>query len=351
MSAKQVYQPTKEEENILYLATGFRFTPAIERGFPYPWCAKIGKKGWVIRSCPPPPRIGKKFVDRGVEIKGWTSAHMMFSTMKELQQREKKKEKKMSIGTGPIKKRYVTTNPHQDESSTNICQNRTANDWLHNTQQVLAKRREDEFESFLNEQRKQFAKETKEKKQQRRREEKQRKDEETKRKAEKELADIVANANTLPLSSIRKKHKKSRKMTPKKRTINNTSMQNPINSITLGEDPELDLMIEEIVHEFGQVSEANGGSGVELDDGAVLCLAEAARDVIAHEGMPDLYNNQNLSNGMDVAQSAKASNTSEDEDECITNMIEQLIQDSGCLFDGDARDALKGVATELLKED
>ena len=67
--------------------------------------------------------------------------------------------------------------------------------------------------------------------------------------------------------------------------------------------------------------------------------------------MPDLYNNQNLSNGMGVAQSAKASNTSEDEDECITNMIEQLIQDSGCLFDGDARDALKGVATELLKED
>ena len=330
MSAKQ-YQPTKEEENILYLATGFRFTPAIERGFPYPWCAKIGKKGWIIRSCPPPPRIGKKFIDRGVEIKGWTTANMMFSTFKELQQRV----------TAP-------SNPHQDESSTNIYQSRTANDWLHNTQQVLAKRREEEFESFLNEKRKQFAKETKEKKQQRRREEKQRKDEETKRKVEKELADIVANANTLPLSSIRKKHKKSRKMTPKKRTINNTSM----NSVTLGEDPELDSMIEDIVREFGQVSEANGGSGVELDDGAVLCLAEAARDIMAHEGMPDLDTNQNPSTaGMDVALSAKVSNNTEDEDECITNMIEQLIQDSGCLFDGDARDALKGVANEILKED
>jgi len=79
---RQVYQPTKEEENLLYLATGFRFTPAIERGFPYPWCAKIsGKKGWVIRSCPPPPRVGKKFVDRGVEIIGWTSAYKYYEEL------------------------------------------------------------------------------------------------------------------------------------------------------------------------------------------------------------------------------------------------------------------------------
>ena len=44
------HEPTEEEDNKLFLATGFRYTPAYKRGFPYPWCAKKSTKGWVIVS-------------------------------------------------------------------------------------------------------------------------------------------------------------------------------------------------------------------------------------------------------------------------------------------------------------
>lgn len=44
------HEPTEEEDNKLFLATGFRYTPAYKRGFPYPWCAKKSTNGWVIVS-------------------------------------------------------------------------------------------------------------------------------------------------------------------------------------------------------------------------------------------------------------------------------------------------------------
>ena len=43
-----------DEDDHLFRATGFRYSFAQQRGFPYPWCAKKhGRKGWIVRDFPP----------------------------------------------------------------------------------------------------------------------------------------------------------------------------------------------------------------------------------------------------------------------------------------------------------
>ena len=125
---------------------------------------------------------------------------------------------------------------------------------------------------------------------------------------------------------------------------------------------QLDDMIENIVLEFMHESEGSG-LGLEFDGGAVSALKEAAKESLngmTHKGKQKELeaNEQNASSesceakisatSKPIETAAKSDN---EDDERITNMIEQLIQESGVSFDGRARDALREVATEIVKGD
>ena len=232
--------------------------------------------------------------------------------------------------------------------------------------------------------------EQKKKKEDKRKAAEEKKQAKQKRKGNKSKAATIASNNepstksSLPMSPLRRKRKK---MTPIKRN----QQQNP-NSVILGEDPEvssiaidhismnsllhysrritgiifvtllqLDDMIENIVLEFMHESEGSG-LGLEFDGGAVSALKEAAKEslnVMTHKGkQPELEaNEQNASSESGEAKISATSKPietaakSDEDDERITNMIEQLIQESGVSFDGRARDALREVATEIVKGD
>lgn len=115
-------------------------------------------------------------------------------------------------------------------------------------------------------------------------------------------------------------------------------------------------MIENIVLEFMHESEGSG-LGLEFDGGAVSALKEAAKEslnVMTHKGkQPELEANEQNASSESGATSKpiEIAAKSDEDDERITNMIEQLIQESGVSFDGRARDALREVATEIVKGD
>eukprot|EP00986_Skeletonema_menzelii_P011144 scaffold5669_cov144-Skeletonema_menzelii.AAC.7 len=81
-----------DEDEKLFLATGYRYSFAHERGFPYPWCAKKhGRKGWVVRNCPPVTYdVGidtSHSTTRSVEFKGWKEAEKVLHSRQILMDR------------------------------------------------------------------------------------------------------------------------------------------------------------------------------------------------------------------------------------------------------------------------
>jgi len=364
--------PTEDEDNKLFLSTGFRYTPAIERGFPYPWCAKKSKKGWVIRDRPPPHHTTtSKQPDNGVVISGWRMADKLFRTHKVLLQRVQNNKTKGQTNnehassstnvckddsickddSGPIKKRKLSSS---GEVSLNKTKERDVDNWLRDTNQAIktqrAKAKEEQFQAFLQKKRKQYALEIKEKLRKKMQVEKQ------KRKDEKEAAaklkcksvesparkpSAIATTSTPPMSPMRRKHKK---LTPVKRT---QLSDNPnSNSIILGEDPALDDMVESIVLEFTR--DFDPSIGLEFDGGAVDALMEAARDELVHEGRQE----SNHINGAKMSEQAKQppATINGGGDERITEMIQQLVSGAGCEFDGSAVSALKEALTEIMHE-
>ena len=249
--------PTQEEDNRVFLATGYRYLPAFERGFPYPWCAKRTSKGWRVRDIPPDSS------KPGVEFKGWKAAEEMLRSREILLQRiQNKEEQQIGHSTneksptdkeGPIKKRKIAA---ARKAPPNPSDQKAVHDWFHHTPQVVQAQvailKEDEFQKFLSKKKVQIKKETKEREKKIKQEMKEKKERDRKmkqeareREREAKIKSKAADDNvkkppsspagikqppisdTLPVSPIRRKHKR---VTPKRN-------QQSHNSITLGEDP------------------------------------------------------------------------------------------------------------------
>ena len=258
------HTPTQEEDDRLFTSTGFRFLVATERGFPYPWCAKKSKKGWLIRDFPPAPRQQ----DTGVQFVGWRVAKKMFHEREMLLQRVDNRTANQ-VRDGGKRKKYIAIE--------SLAGRNKVSDWFRNTQQVakahLTKAQEEEHLSLIRRKKKQLALE--------KRLDQQKKiiiddDEHEVDLEQNQLEggpeylngnDNMTNPNNLLISPLRKRHKK---MTPKR--------NQHYNSVVLGEDPALDQMIEDIVLEF--THECHAG-GVDFDGSAVFALREAAKDSLS----------------------------------------------------------------------
>jgi hypothetical protein len=284
MAANQL-KWTPEEENNLFLATGFRYLPASKRGFPYPWCAKKSKKGWIIRDYPPAPM---QQPDTGVEFRGWKVAEKMYRGRELLLQRvrnrvDQERGQSVANGTsesgrsgcdGALKRRNAKKIDAQY-----VVGRKAVSQWFRHTQQAakaqLIQAREEEFQSFLR---------RKNKEHELQREQGLQKKTHDEQKGTIDLHQICQldksasyNANEIPgashlsISPLRRKHKN---MIPRRN-------QQYRNSVILGEDPELDQMIEDIVLEFTQCTYSKGNAGgVEFDGSAVSALKEAAKGTL-----------------------------------------------------------------------
>ena len=408
------HEPTKDDDDKLCRATGFRYLPAYERGFPFPWCAKRSKRGWVVRDSP--PQSTSKRSESGTEFKGWKEAEKMFRSKQILMKRVENRS-----GPYTIAKEYEKGKPLKKSGIKPSKMECAVNDWFQNTSKVVETQmknaQEEEFGTFLKKMRKEYASEVKrdqrEKKKaelQRKREEQQRKrkeretERESKREAKRAKGKVEeeeeekehqpnnmnheqsnANDNSSPLlmSPTRRKHKQS---IPKRNPQN-------ANSVVLGEDPALDEMIEGIVEEFTQEFVANDHSnsnmkdarGVNFDGSAVSALREAARETLlaSHHGSPmtAAVGTQKVG-GTGHAQTAAVSSIAAasaaksspfkptkatpkkrnihadyggDDDIRIAGMIEQLIGDveggTNLHFDGQAIAALKEAAKDIATKD
>jgi hypothetical protein len=282
-------KPTQEEENDLFLTTGFRYLPASERGFPYPWCAKKSKKGWIIRDCPPAPM---QYPDTGVEFIGWKVAEKMYRGRELLLERVRNtvdQEHRQSSTNGTIESRSNGSNGAlkrraAKKSNVHYVMGRNVvSHWFRHTQEAVRIKnihaREEEFQSFLRKKKKELILQMKQKLQNNTQDE---------QKGAGTVVDLhqkiqqggsasasvnkIPDADQVPMSPLRRKHKK---IIPKRN-------QQFSNSIILGEDPELDQMIEDIVLEFTNdcTHLNNNASGVEFDGSAVSALREAAKDTL-----------------------------------------------------------------------
>ncbi|KAL3774176.1 hypothetical protein ACHAW5_008523 [Stephanodiscus triporus] len=250
--------------------------------------------------------------------------------------------------------------------------------WFRHTEQAAKARysqaREEEFQSFLREKMKEHALQ---------------RDQELQRKTQDEQKGTVdlhqicqlkgfssADVNKMPaashpsISPLRKKHKK---MIPKRN-------QQYSSSVILGEDPELDQMIENIVLKFThECTDSSNAGGVEFDGSAISVLREAAKDTLntmtnqGHNVVDDCQIVTKKTNDAafdDEASFARYNSTADgktnmqihnlkDDEEVtdnrISHMIKELIgeieQDSDCHFDGGALEALKEATKDIVSKD
>lgn len=248
--------------------------------------------------------------------------------------------------------------------------------WFGHTEQAAKTRhsqaREEEFQSFLREKMKEHALQ---------------REQELQRKTQDEQRGTVdlhqicqlegfasADVNKMPVAShpsispLRKKHKK---MIPKR--------NQQYSSVILGEDPELDQMIENIVLTFThECTDSGNAGGVEFDGSAISVLREAAKDTLNtmtnqghHVDDCQIVTKKTNDAAFDVEASFEKYNSTADgktnmqihnlkdgeevTDNRISHMIKELIgeieQDSDCHFDGGALEALKEVTKEIVSKD
>ena len=400
---------SQEEDQRLFLATGYRYSFAQERGFTFPWCAKKhGRKGWIVRDCPPLTyKMGGNLPapTTSVEFKGWKEAQKVFQSQQLLMQRFGVLESSMS--------------GKQGEGS---AAQRDVNFWFQQMPAAMHEQRKSNqiaIEDVVKRNRKRVEVDLRRK----RREELREKQalEKIERKKQKAIGKQSECSKQLIVESVNNQEGESRiecsisKLLPLKRAVEETKMSSPSkskrkgtlpkrgnlyrdiersfienksflppvkypdsahlfspttptrisgstkashqsptrtkykktqprknqhqnsqpNSIILGEDPLMDQMIEDMVKEFT----CEGPLAFEFDVGAVSALREAALDVIVHN-----HEEKNSTSPQQV------------DDRRMESMIEQLIgevaHDSGCNFEGDAVEALKIAAKEIVtKED
>lgn len=386
--ASTIPKASQEEDDKLFIATGFRYLHAFERGFPFPWCAKKSKKGWIVRDSP--PSLSRQHpTETGVEFVGWREAEKMFRSREVLMQRVKNMDRRpiqnghehilnSSSDTDRIgRSARDSMNMNNGSSNLQYVACNKVHEWFRNTQRVIQERKmqasEQEFQSNLDKQKKKYRSELKEEQREMKRRQKELKEAEKLQSMLPEIESPTGSNNPVvhppPMSPTRKKHKTK----PPK------PMQQLRNSVVLGEDPELDQMIEDVVfdfmHEFskGQDGQANGNArSVQFDGNAMSVLREAAKDTlhtITNQDMNAPYGNHNIvTKKSDDADCSVILNTdggspsdnqlnddADGTDERITAMIEQLIgeaqQDSDCQFDQRALDALREAAKEIVAMD
>ena len=330
------HEPSQEEDDNLFRATGFRYSPASERGFPFPWCAKRSKKGWVVRDSPPPP--SRTLPDKGVEFKGWKAASKM------LQGREVLLKRMESRGFSTAVQ--AVDNPPKKRPTKQSTAMAAVDNWFRNTQQAAKNQQKEaedaQFDTFLQHRKKEYRQEVKDRQKQQKMERK-RKREEAKLAKEKAAAEqtsarmkpSAATASPLLMSPSRKKHKAA---VPQR--------NRQMNSVILGEDPLLDDMIEDIV--LGITDNPLEGSGFTFDNSAVQALREAAMDN-ARETLMAKQNESPISKKGTEEQPQKESVAETRIDGMIQRIIGEVGEDCGLQFDGTAVDALKSAVKEIAK--
>ena len=449
----------KDEDNKLFLATGYRYTFAHQRGFPYPWCAKKhGRKGWIVRDCPPPtfscatnyvgatgsrPLLSSQHrhstTKGGVEFEGWKQAKKVLNSRQMLLQRFGLQGKSLAehqLGGA------VAVSGASTENNENAAQ-RAIDNWFHQTPAVMKQKRKVHQETMQSIAEKKREREEVDLRRKQREESREMKGNEKMRKRHKILEkqrpqcqEVVIEKNaaneesegaaylgsgtpesphrhnsseqptlsspsrtkrkgthpkrdnkyrhiersfienqSLLLSPVQQTHDSHSLLlppstTPTRMTTTHDTTNNPLpisptrmkykrtqprknqqynsqcNSIILGEDPVMDQMIEDIVKEFTTEARPNL-----FDGGAVSALREAAMDMVVHS--------REEKDRLTSAGSSSAANSSSphlDHDEKrMEFMIEQLIgevaHDSGCKFEGDALEALKMAAREIVTND
>ena len=330
----------------------------------------------------------------GVEFVGWREAEKMFRSREVLMQRVKNMERKVLNDTsetaqidrnGPLIERNS-----MNSGSTNIQHTACSkvHEWFCNTQHVIKVRQiqacEEEFHSSLIRQKKKYRSELKEELRERKRRQKDSREAgmlQTMPPLSHDSPSVLLDKSPIKhppqMSPTRKKYKK---MPPK-------PIQQLRNSVLLGEDPELDQMIEDVVfdfmHEFskGRNGQANGNAhSVEFDGSAMSVLKEAAKDTlhsIANQDVTSIgvghadilardvgdaknimkknletMNEEIIGAHIGVTSDYQLHDDADGTDERISAMIEQLIgeaqQDSDCQFDQRAINALKEAAKEMV---
>ncbi|KAK1735209.1 hypothetical protein QTG54_014275 [Skeletonema marinoi] len=431
-----------DEDEKLFLATGYRYSFAHERGFPYPWCAKKhGRKGWVVRDRPPVTYVGTDAAASGyshhynstngtsVEFKGWKEAEKILHSRQILLKRFGLQANTLSGNQGATESNETAAQraiDHWFQQTPFVMENqRTANQEA--MELAVEKKRKREEVDLRRKQREELREiKTKEKLERKRQKclEKQshcRQDmlveganditgtpnvvtgtpesppirnpseqitvsspSRTKRKGthpkrDNKYRDIersfIENQSLL-LSPLKPNHDSNCLLspstpTPMRRTkASNTTNPLPYSpsktkykrtqprknqqsisqssSIILGEDPLMDQMIEDIVMEF--TTEGPSTQGHIFDGGAVSALREAAMDMVVHS--------REEKNRLASAEKSFAEHSPHPQldldldDTLMERMVEQLIgevaHDSGCNFEGDAVEALKMAAREIV---
>ena len=175
--ASTIPKASQEEDDKLFIATGFRYLHAFERGFPFPWCAKKSKKGWIVRDSP--PSLSRQHpTETGVEFVGWREAEKMFRSREVLMQRVKNMDRRpiqnghehilnSSSDTDRIgRSARDSMNMNNGSSNLQYVACNKVHEWFRNTQRVIQERKmqasEQEFQSNLDKQKKKYRSELKE---------------------------------------------------------------------------------------------------------------------------------------------------------------------------------------------
>eukprot|EP00970_Alexandrium_tamarense_P007624 scaffold1446_cov191-Alexandrium_tamarense.AAC.10 len=374
------YIPTKVEDDALYATTGFRFFPALERGFPYPWCAKrfFGRNSrWVVCEKPPVLR-GTTVPDGGaipktVELHGWQEATDLLYARKELERRTKDIEEREKSG------RHFLPNVNLPAGISSTSSPQVLIAWWRTTSAAMALKKETEEMSI-----KKRKESWLEKSLVIHRHEQQPTEEcEPVNDSLKLLNQDSKNIKTLDDSLI-PPARVIAVVPPRKRvykapivydTLGNEKTKtegSESNSIILGEDPDLDRMIASIVQEC-----TGRDSNISFDESAIEALKECAKDMAAQglgfsgiQSVERLKSTERVENAVHVTSAdtfastaqathidTKANTTTatadEEDDPHITKMIEDLIREMGddYQFDDAAMLALKEAAKEIVTND
>jgi len=130
-----------DEDEKLFLATGYRYSFAQKRGFPFPWCAKkSGRKGWIVRDFPPliiscTKSQQHRTSTNGVEFEGWNEAKTVLRTRQILLQRFGLQEQPLSHDDHDTENNYY-------EKTVDAAQRSAIDNWFQKTPAVMKKQRE-----------------------------------------------------------------------------------------------------------------------------------------------------------------------------------------------------------------
>ncbi|EJK65648.1 hypothetical protein THAOC_13469 [Thalassiosira oceanica] len=245
-----------QDDDELFRRTGFRYSIAYERGFPYPWCAKKSSKGWIVRDSPPSEAGG------GNKYIGWKIAIRMYEEMTELMERA----------------RYIDSihpaNAGQKKSATQAVEH-----WMNKSSDAIHQIEDNARKGRLEISKRKSAKIL---------EAGYRKKRLLERKRKKDLKEQQMEGRKKSMRATQK----SVTAVPSPTKLSKRKSRAPTRnapSIQIGEDPRLDDMIQSIVREFTDDyvnCEGAGGqtAAVQFDEGALTTISRAAQAILAQPG-------------------------------------------------------------------